>query len=265
MSEIFVFPCSEKNHQVVDGIRRTISDFLPKIVQSWKSAENMCEARVRLLIAPDGENLLIYHEMMTEYLNSINVDDSTYEQTCNTYDRLSNGLIIGWFEKESLENLMSGVHTQVAFLSAQVASVALLIDEEVIKKHLIEAEITNSRNQPMSNLLFFSGHSRNKLINEFKFGPGGEMAVSIRGTARLAGVSEKVLRTAFQDAEQNPSELSQLLIDKGFDAAEQIKFSETGIPELAVTTIFLYYAYKWQQKPSKLVQFPIDKGLDGAE
>lgn len=99
----------------------------------------------------------------------------------------------------------------------------------------------------MPNLLIFSGNSSDKLLDEFKISLSGEVFTSIRGAARLAGVDEKALRVAFQGAEQKPSKLAQSLISKGFESAEQVKFSESGIPELAVTAIVFYYAYKARQ------------------
>lgn len=96
----------------------------------------------------------------------------------------------------------------------------------------------------MSILSIFGGNSSDKLLDEFKISASGEVSTSIRGAARLAGVEPKSLRTAFQSGEQKPSKLAQNLIDKGFDSGEQIKFSESGIPEFAVTAIVFYYAYK---------------------
>ena len=70
-----------------------------------------------------------------------------------------------------------------------------------------------------------------QIKNEITVDPEGKGKASIRAVARLMDVDEKSLRAAFQSAEQNPSKLAEMLTEYGFECAEQISWSETGIPD----------------------------------
>jgi hypothetical protein len=82
-----------------------------------------------------------------------------------------------------------------------------------------------------------------QIQQEIEIDDFGRGKASIRATARLAGVDDKSLRTAFASAEQSPSPLAIKLMKQGFDAAEQSSWSSVGIPDLAVSTVLEYYAF----------------------
>lgn len=72
----------------------------------------------------------------------------------------------------------------------------------------------------------------------------GKGRASIRAVARLVGVDHKSLRVTFLSGELEPSKLSLMLVERGFDSGEQKDFSKTGIPDIAIAVIAKYYAYK---------------------
>jgi hypothetical protein len=84
----------------------------------------------------------------------------------------------------------------------------------------------------------------NQIKNEISVDATGKGRASVRATARLIDVDEKALRVTFEGAEQNPSKLAEFLMENGFQYAEQILWSQTGIPDLAIAVIAKYYAYK---------------------
>ena len=66
---------------------------------------------------------------------------------------------------------------------------------------------------------------------------------SIRGAARICGVSEATLRYHFLSVDACPSKLAQLLESRGLEVSEIGSFSATGIPDLALSSIVEYYAF----------------------
>ena len=83
-----------------------------------------------------------------------------------------------------------------------------------------------------------------QIRSEIKVDPlTGKGTASIRATARLADVSDTALRKAFESANLEPSDLAKTLMQQGFDSANLTKFSETGIPDIAVAVILEYYAF----------------------
>lgn len=84
-----------------------------------------------------------------------------------------------------------------------------------------------------------------QIKSEIKVNSDGLGFVSIRGAARLCGIDStglgKNLKTG---ADQNPSKLAEHLISKSFKGADQNRWCETGIPDMALSFILTYYAYK---------------------
>ena len=83
-----------------------------------------------------------------------------------------------------------------------------------------------------------------QIKNEITVDSEGRGKASIRAVARLMDVDEKSLRAAFQGAEQNPSKMAEMLTEYGLESAEQILWSETGIPDTAIAVIAKYYTGK---------------------
>ena len=81
-----------------------------------------------------------------------------------------------------------------------------------------------------------------QIKSEIEIDALGRGKATIRATARLAGIDDKSLRTAFEGAEQTPSQLATKLIRHGFEGAEQALWGQTGIPDMAIAVILEYYA-----------------------
>lgn len=79
-----------------------------------------------------------------------------------------------------------------------------------------------------------------KIADEITIREDGVATVSIRGAARLAGVSDRALRNHFSGADLTSSKLLEKLAAKGFLAAD-LKLS---IPDQALSVILKYYAYE---------------------
>ncbi|NEZ67843.1 hypothetical protein D0962_34670 [Leptolyngbyaceae cyanobacterium CCMR0082] len=71
----------------------------------------------------------------------------------------------------------------------------------------------------------------------------GVGVVSLRGAARLAGVSAEAISKAFKSVNQKPSKLARNLIEQGFDGVNLLAMLETGITDEAMAVIAHYYAY----------------------
>lgn len=85
--------------------------------------------------------------------------------------------------------------------------------------------------------------------NEFRFNENGQAFVSIRGAARLAGVSDAGIVLSFQSAaDLKPRPLAEFLIRQGFDATNLESFSTVGIPDTALSLILEYFGYECQQR-----------------
>ncbi|NEZ65279.1 hypothetical protein D0962_21315 [Leptolyngbyaceae cyanobacterium CCMR0082] len=83
-----------------------------------------------------------------------------------------------------------------------------------------------------------------KIADEITIREDGVAIVSIRGAARLAGVSDKALRNHFSGADLTSSKLVEKLDAKGFGGADLKLFSEQSIPDQALSVILKYYAYE---------------------
>lgn len=79
-----------------------------------------------------------------------------------------------------------------------------------------------------------------QIAREIKINADGKASASIRGTARLAGVSHTTLNDAFTPGSKNPSKLYRLLVQHKFKPET---FSETGVPDIAVGLVVKYYAW----------------------
>lgn len=84
---------------------------------------------------------------------------------------------------------------------------------------------------------------------EFRFNENGQAFVSIRGAARLAGVDPTGIRKSFLSAgDENPRPLAEFLVAQGFYPGDLESFSETGIPDTALSLILEYFGYECQQR-----------------
>lgn len=91
----------------------------------------------------------------------------------------------------------------------------------------------------MSNENYNIGWLIEQISNEITVDADGKGSSSIRGGARLIQIKSQALDYHFDSAKKNPSKLAKKLIGYGFDPA---KFSETGIPDTALTIIIDHYA-----------------------
>ncbi|NEZ64628.1 hypothetical protein D0962_17845 [Leptolyngbyaceae cyanobacterium CCMR0082] len=92
----------------------------------------------------------------------------------------------------------------------------------------------------MSDLVEFRNIADEITIRE----SDGVAIVSIRAAGRLAGRGENALRKHFEGAHLKQGKLTEMLANKGFDAAHLSCFSESGVPDQALGVILKYYAYK---------------------
>ena len=60
-----------------------------------------------------------------------------------------------------------------------------------------------------------------QIHSEFRLDFDGKAFISIRGTARLAGVDESSIRTALHSAGEKLSRLTAFLIESGFDMRDK--------------------------------------------
>ncbi len=81
-----------------------------------------------------------------------------------------------------------------------------------------------------------------EIRNEFRIDAEGKAFVSIRGAARIADIDHKALIKAFKKTgDFYTSKLAQMLTASEFEPGD---FSETGIPDIALSVVLKYYAYK---------------------
>ena len=83
----------------------------------------------------------------------------------------------------------------------------------------------------------------NDIKKEINVDAEGKAKFTIRGTARLLGVTHPVLLKHFQSGNLEPSELAKMLMDAGFEGGNLLEFSSDGIPDTAFSVIALYYAF----------------------
>ncbi|MBD2439828.1 hypothetical protein [Nostoc sp. FACHB-110] len=73
----------------------------------------------------------------------------------------------------------------------------------------------------------------------------GQGKASIRATARLADINDAgLLRSLKTAADISHSKLVEKLIRKGFEGADILRWSQSGIPDVAVAAILHYYGYE---------------------
>jgi hypothetical protein len=84
-----------------------------------------------------------------------------------------------------------------------------------------------------------------QIKQEIEVDSNGQGKASIRAAARLANVNDAgLLRSLKTAADISRSKLVERLIYKGFECAEILLWSESGIPDVAVATILHYYGYE---------------------
>ena len=95
-----------------------------------------------------------------------------------------------------------------------------------------------------------------QIKQEIEVDADGHGKASIRATARLAGVSDMAIIKALESANLEPSKLSKILMDYGFDATNQKQWRTNGIPDTAIAIILEYYAFdagRYSTKQARLV------------
>jgi hypothetical protein len=92
-------------------------------------------------------------------------------------------------------------------------------------------------------------HISDDIKQEFKIDLNGKTIVSIRGAARIAGVSEGALRKnlKLKGAYLSASKMAEMLIESGCEGAYLSSFSKQGIPDTALAIILEYYAYEAEE------------------
>jgi len=84
-----------------------------------------------------------------------------------------------------------------------------------------------------------------QIREEISVDADGQGKASIRATARLADVNDAgLLRSLKTAADISHSKIVEKLICKGFEPAEILGWSQSGIPDIAVATIIHYYGYE---------------------
>lgn len=111
-------------------------------------------------------------------------------------------------------------------------------------------------------------HSLNEfeqqIAREIKINADGKASASIRGTARLAGVSHSTLNEAFATGRKTPSKLLLFIIKclPGMTLQVEGWFTD-GIPDIVVGVIVKYYAYVGDHKTNQARQTDILIGAFG--
>lgn len=80
------------------------------------------------------------------------------------------------------------------------------------------------------------------ITKEIQIDEQGKATVSVRAAARIVGVKHPTLVRQFQGGTLESSKLAQKLIERGFEGGTLNAFSETGIPDIALSIIIQYYA-----------------------
>lgn len=83
-----------------------------------------------------------------------------------------------------------------------------------------------------------------QIASEVKCSSDGKAKFSIRAVARLAGIDDRGLGRSLKTADFEPSKLAVFLMGNGFDGADLINVSTTGIPDLMVAAILEFYAFE---------------------
>ena len=78
------------------------------------------------------------------------------------------------------------------------------------------------------------------LATESNIAFDGKATLSVRGTARVVGVSHTALLKHFDPSNFLTSKLAKTLVEKRFEPGN---FSQKGIPDIAVSLITEYYAF----------------------
>jgi hypothetical protein len=95
-----------------------------------------------------------------------------------------------------------------------------------------------------------------QIKEEIEVDANGQGKASIRATARLADIDATGLARSLKTAVDNsPSKLAQKLINKGFEGVEILKWSQSGIPDVAVAAILHYYGYEAGKRCSEQARF----------
>lgn len=84
-----------------------------------------------------------------------------------------------------------------------------------------------------------------EIADEITIGEDGVAIVSIRGAARLAGVSPSSIANGLSSVASTPNQMARMIMDRGFDGVALLEqFPKQGIPDIALGAILKYYAYK---------------------
>jgi uncharacterized protein (DUF2336 family) len=84
-----------------------------------------------------------------------------------------------------------------------------------------------------------------QIKQEITVDSNGQGKASIRATARLADVNDAgLLRSLKTAADNSGSKLVEKLVRKGFEGADILGWSQSGIPDLAVAAILHYYGFE---------------------
>lgn len=82
-----------------------------------------------------------------------------------------------------------------------------------------------------------------KIADEITIREDGVGVVTIRGAARLTGISPESISQAFRSVRQKPNKLARTLIEEGFDGVRLATMHKEGITDEAMAVIAHYYAY----------------------
>ena len=84
-----------------------------------------------------------------------------------------------------------------------------------------------------------------QIKQEITVDSNGQGRATIRATARLADVNDAgLLRSLKTAADNSGSKLVEKLVHKGFEGADILGWSQSGIPDVAVAAILHYYGYE---------------------
>lgn len=85
-----------------------------------------------------------------------------------------------------------------------------------------------------------------QIQQEYRIADDGSVTVSIRGAARLCGVTEQALSKQFSTGSAGdnlkPSKLIEMLMQYGFEGDNLKQFASFGIPDTAMAIVIQYYA-----------------------
>ncbi len=100
-------------------------------------------------------------------------------------------------------------------------------------------------------------HISDDIKQELKIDSNGNAIITIRGAARIAGVSDTALRSnlKFKGANFSTSKMAEMLIEAGFKGANFSSFSKQGIPDKALAIILEYYSFEAKENCTQEAQF----------